>query len=263
MSERVEPEPPPEHVGGATSVPAVRERLHWGYREVLALVAVGVLAQILSVLLGVTMAERLGASGTEEAQRLLRSEPLLAVPVQFVAWLPVLAYVVLVVRQRYGMPLSLGLAWTRPPASVRTYVRLGILLALGSLLASIAIGDPEGVSPMQELFANRGSLWILAVFGVLVAPVFEEIVFRGFLFAAFEYSHGTWTALVLTSVIFALLHGAQYGWHWQQLTLLLAVGGVLGSVRIRSGSSRASTIVHATYNGLLFLVVVSFGEQLG
>lgn len=243
--------------------PEGARRPHWGYREVLALVAVGLLAQILATVLGLMLAEALGASSTDEAEELLRREPLLAVPVQLLGWLPVLAYVVLVVRRRYGLPLGTGLAWTRPPGSVRTYLRTGILLALASLLASLVIGDPERATPMQELFANRESLWVLAVFGVLVAPVFEEVVFRGFLFNAFEHAHGRWTALALSSAIFAALHGAQYAWQWQQLALLLAVGGALGAVRIQSGSCRASTVVHATYNGMLFLVLASFGDQLG
>ncbi len=242
--------------------PALRAP-HWGYREVLALVAVGLLSQMLATVVGLMIAEQLGASGTDEAEELLRREPLLAIPVQFLGWLPVLAYLALVVQKRYGMPLGQGLAWITPPSPARSYVRLGIMLALGSMLASIAIADPSRENPMQELLANRDSIWILAAFGVLVAPVFEEVLFRGFLFNAFEHAHGRWTALAITSVTFAALHGAQYGWQWQQLSVLLAVGTVFGAVRIQSGSCKASAIAHATYNGLVFLVFISFGEQLG
>ncbi len=263
MSEPTKLISPQEHPTGQAHGAAGSRRSHWAYREVLALLAVGFLSSILSTSLGVMIAEQSGASGVADAERILRSEARLAVFVQLIGWLPVMAYVVLVVRYRYGMPLGPGLAWRKTAAPARNYVRLGVLMALGSLLAGIAIGEPEVESPMQELFANRDSIWILAVFGALVAPVIEEIVFRGFLFAAFENAHGPRTALILTSVIFALLHGAQYSWYWAQLTVLLGVGTVFGLVRIRSGSCRASTIVHATYNGLLFLVVVSVGEQLG
>jgi len=123
--------------------------------------------------------------------------------------------------------------------------------------------NQQRLRAFQRLRRAYVSLWLLAVFGVLMAPLCEEVLFRGFLFAAFERLHGQWVALVVTTVVFALLHGAQYGWQWQQIALLHAVGGILGGIRMRSGSSQATAIVHATYNGVLFLVLVSFGDQLG
>lgn len=230
----------------------------WGYREVLVLIVVGVLAQMLAAVAAVAIAEGFGATGTEEAQALLRRDARVAVPVQFLSWLPPLAYIALVISVRYRLPLRRGLAWIRPPRPVRSYLRTGILLALASLLASIAIGDAGQHSPMQELLANPEHVWILASFGILVAPFFEELVFRGFLFAAFERAHGPWAALLVTSAVFAALHGAQYGWRWQQLAVLMAVGCVFGGIRMQSGSTKASTIVHASYNALLFLALTTF-----
>ena len=241
-----------------SAAPGNDRRTWWGYREVLVLIVVGVLAQMLALIAAVAVAERFGVTGTEEAQALIRRDPRVAVPVQFLSWLPPLAYIALVISVRYRLPLRRGLAWTRPPRPVRSYLRTGILLALASLLASVAIGDAGRPSPMQELLANPEHLWVLAIFGILVAPVFEELVFRGFLFAAFEKAHGPWAALVVTSAAFAILHGAQYGWGWQQLVVLMAVGCVFGGIRMQSGSTKASTIVHAAYNGLLFLALTSF-----
>lgn len=234
----------------------------WGYREVVALLAVGVLAQMLATVAGLALAGRLGVAGADAARELLQHDARLAVPLQLLAWVPVLAYVAAIVSLRYRLPLRQGLAWITPPRSVRTYLRSGALLALGSLLASILIGNPDQASPMRDMFSNPEYLWILAAFGILAAPLIEELVFRGFLFAAFENAHGPWTALLVTSAAFTLLHGGQYGWHWQQLLVLLVVGTALGAIRMKSGSVQASTIAHATYNGMLFLVVASFQEGL-
>lgn len=233
----------------------------WGYREVLALLAVGVLAQMLATVAGLAVVGKLAAPGAD-VRELLQHDARLAVPLQLLAWLPVLAYIAAIVSLRYRLPLRQGLAWITPPHPVRTYLRAGALLALGSLLASILIADPDQPSPMRDMFSNPEYLWILAVFGILAAPLIEELVFRGFLFAAFEHAHGPWTALLVTSAAFAVLHGGQYGWHWQQLVVLLAVGIALGAIRMTSGSVQASTIAHATYNGMLFLVVASFQEGL-
>lgn len=235
----------------------------WAYREILLLLAVGAVAQLLASLAAIAIAQALGISDTGEAQALLQRDPRIAVPVQLLAWVPPIAYVAFVVSVRYGLPLRVGLAWTTPPGPVRGYVRTGVLLGFASLLASVAIGDAGDQSPMQELFSAREHLWVLAAFGVLVAPVLEEVVFRGFLYAALERAHGPWAALFLTSAMFAALHGAQYGWQWQRLVVLAAIGCAFGAVRMRSGSTKASSIVHAAYNGLLFLAVVSFLGALG
>ena len=235
----------------------------WGYREILLLLVVGALAQPLASLAAISIAELLGVTEIEEAQALLQRDARVAVAAQIVAWIPPMAYVVLIVSVWYRLPLRDGLTWTKPAGPARSYIRTGVLLGFASLLASIAMGDAGQQSPMRELFADREHLWILAAFGVLVAPVLEEVVFRGFLFAAFERAHGPWVALVVTSGLFATLHGAQYGWQWQRLVVLAAIGSVLGGVRMRSGSTKASTIVHAAYNGLLFLAVISFFSGVG
>ena len=229
----------------------------WRYREVLTLLAVLILAQVIAGAATVAIAQKLYGLAGEEVSDLLSREPRLAVPLQLVTWLPALGYIAYVVKRRYGMPLREGLAWVRLPKPARSYLRTGALLALGSVLASVVLNDPMQVNPMQDMFANREALWILGGFGVLVAPWLEEIVFRGFLYAAFERAHGRWVALVVTSALFAAPHGSQYGWQWQQLSILLAVGLVFGLVRMRSGSTKATALVHAAYNGLLFLVLLS------
>ena len=234
----------------------------WRYREILTLVAVTILAQVTALAGAVAIGERVFGLGGDKISDLLGRDPRLAVPLQLVMWLPALGYIAYVVRLRYGMPLRDGLAWVRLPKPARSYLRTGALLALASALASVVLSDPTRVSPMQEMFANREALWILGGFGVLVAPWLEEIVFRGFLYAAFERAHGRWVALVVTSAVFATLHGSQYGWQWQQLSVLLAVGLAFGLVRMRSGSTKATTLVHAAYNGLLFLVVLSVPDGL-
>lgn len=235
----------------------------WGYRHFLGLAAIGVVSQIVVQVLAMEVVERLGVPGGEDFAALLRKEPLVTVPIQLLSWVPPLAYVAYVVSIECRLPVAVGIAWAKPPKPTRSYVRTGVLLGFGSLLMSSIIGDPDQQSPMQDLFANRESLWILVLFGVVVAPVFEEVVFRGFLYGSLDRMHGTSVALIATSIVFSGLHGAQYGWQWQQLVILTAVGLAFGVVRMKSGSAKASAIMHASYNGLLFLVAVSLPVGLG
>ena len=235
----------------------------WGYREILLLLAVGFLAQILVATGAATIAEHgFGLEASDFADLLMR-EPRVAVPMQVAAWFPAIAFIAYVVIVQCRMPLRVGIAWNRLSRSPISYVRAGGLLAFGSVAATIAIGGLDAPSPMEQMFSNLDGLWILAVYGIVLAPCIEEIVFRGFLFAPLERYHGQWAALLITSAVFAALHGSQYDWQWQRLLVLLAVGGALGVVRIRSGSAKASALVHATYNALLFLVVLSIPRGPG
>ena len=235
---------------------------YWAYREILSLGAITLLAQTMVAGAAIQILSEITGVGEEAALEALREDPLVAVPMQTIAWLPSLAFIAFIVTRRYGYSLADGLAWARLARPVTTYVRIGVLLAIGSTLLAIAFYEPGRPNPMQELFARRESLWLLATFGILVAPLIEEIVFRGFLYGALEQRHNSKVALVASTVIFALLHGSQYGWELPPLGVLLAVGGALGIVRMHTGSTKASTIVHAAYNGLLFLFIVSLPEGL-
>ncbi len=233
---------------------------HWAYREIMLLAAVGFISQLLVTNAAAGLLAWLGDISGQEAFAALLRNAYIVVPMQVVVWIPILGYIVYVVQVQYGRDLLDGIDWKPLPKPVWGYVRTGILLALASGLLGYAVNEPMESTQMQSLFEDQNAIWLLAVFGVLAAPLLEEIVFRGFLFSALEKLHGRGGALIGTSVVFSLLHGAQYGWHWPQLSVLSLLGCVLGVIRMRSGSIQASTIVHASYNGLLFGLMVSWPD---
>ncbi len=65
------------------------------------------------------------------------------------------------------------------------------------------------------------------LFGVVLAPIFEEMLFRGFLLPLLARSLGPWLGILLTAVPFALLHGAQNHWAWQPIVLIGMAGIVV------------------------------------
>jgi len=119
---------------------------------------------------------------------------------------------------------------------------------------------------------------MLTAFGIFIAPLFEEMIFRGFLVPAMatawdwavEKSTGVsprpldiqgqpvWSpaamifSAMVVSVPFALMHSAQLGQAWGPLLLLYCVSLVLCAVRLVTRSLAASTLVHAIYNAILF-----------
>jgi membrane protease YdiL (CAAX protease family) len=96
---------------------------------------------------------------------------------------------------------------------------------------------------------------MVALFGVFVAPIAEEIAFRGFLYPALRPWTGRILGAILTSIPFAFLHAQQVAHAWGPLTMVFLVSLVLVAVRERTGSVAASALVHACYNLSIFAVI--------
>jgi membrane protease YdiL (CAAX protease family) len=87
---------------------------------------------------------------------------------------------------------------------------------------------------------------LLVVMAVVVAPIVEEMLFRGlFQTTIRSYLQRPWPAIVLTSILFASIH--PYVSHWPSL-FVLALG--LGYAYERSGSLLRPIFMHALFNGI-------------
>jgi uncharacterized protein len=81
---------------------------------------------------------------------------------------------------------------------------------------------------------------------ILVAPVSEELMFRGFLFRGWARSdRSTWPAIVVISLLWAALH-VQYD--WTGILQIFIIGLFLGWMRWRSGSTLLTFLLHALFN---------------
>ncbi|MGH9412992.1 MAG: CPBP family glutamic-type intramembrane protease [Terriglobales bacterium] len=186
-------------------------------------------------------------------------------------------------------------------------------------------------SPEQALFTPH-TAWLLAIYGVVIAPFFEEFFFRGLLYPTLKatftsgmereelhswqplvrvlaalaalavvvwalrvheflgtgigierpvllavlvlilivpqwpiravgwilnqiarLNRGEMLAILVTGFLFGLMHAAQLGWAWGAVLLLALVGVVLTAVRAASDSLIPSWLMHATYNGVVFV----------
>jgi membrane protease YdiL (CAAX protease family) len=180
-------------------------------------------------------------------------------------------------------PFLEGLRWNAAKARPRLAL-LGLAMGFAAQGISLLIPHPKEL-PIEEAFHNPGTVWVLALFGVVIGPLFEEVVFRGFLLPgianAFDYVRippdpdpqialerlVAWrassgfsrpalvVASLITSLLFASIHAPQLGYTWAAVALLSGVSLVLCWVRIRTGSVAASTAVHACYNLSIFVTL--------
>ena len=93
------------------------------------------------------------------------------------------------------------------------------------------------------------ALWLSSLSLIFIAPVYEEMIFRGCLFNAFQYwfKDKTWLTSVVVSAIFALMH-TQYV-DFRTLLLLFIVSLVLIYARIKSNGILMPIMLHILMNG--------------
>ncbi len=126
-------------------------------------------------------------------------------------------------------------------------------------LAAVALVQVVPESPLPPTGTAAGLLAHLLA-GALIAPMAEELLFRGFALTAWRRTAGTRAAIVRSSVVFVLAHVLLVGGDRFEDALKLAfVAGVvripvalaLGWIFVRTGSLWASIGLHATFNGIL------------
>ena len=172
-----------------------------------------------------------------------------AVPAEFLAYLVTLGFMAAVVRSR-GLPFWSTVRW-RWTSSAIGYMALGFLLSVAVGLATAVLPIPKQL-PIEKYFADTLGTWMLSIFGVTVAPLMEELFFRGFLYPALARPLGITASVLITSAAFALIHASQLAAAWAPLLLLFLVGLVLTMVRMRTGSVVPGFLLHAAYNFTLF-----------
>ncbi|SFO84445.1 hypothetical protein SAMN05421810_101152 [Amycolatopsis arida] len=128
----------------------------------------------------------------------------------------------------------------------------GFALLAGYLLNLLLLGTygPERMfeGPLADLSSGLGDslgwLVVAAVIVVLVAPVTEELLFRGALWNALDHHRvPPWAILLFTALVFAHLHDQP-----ARTIALLGQGVAIGAARLITGRTGASVVAHAANN---------------
>jgi len=149
-----------------------------------------------------------------------------------------LAGVRIVGRTGLGRSLLIGLG-----AAIPAWVGATLLGALAAVLLT-AIGLSEQPGPL-DTFLERGDPTVILVAFLLVAPVAEEIFFRGVVYNAWERERGVWVAVLGSAALFAAIHSSLFAF-----VPIFALGVTLALI-YRSTRSLAATIaMHAGFNAI-------------
>jgi len=236
---------------------------------------------VLLILLEFILSAMGWAPGTVKNGVTILTHPKLQIATLVVTYLTTLGAASLIFPQLWQRGFLDGIEWRWSAAREQAGRLIALGLALGMLVQLLArfIMPPKSL-PVDDFLRTQSDAWLITLFGTVVAPIFEEICFRGFLLPAFAIAYD-WISLprteearerwrstttltpaawifsaLLTSVFFALMHLQQVAHLWAVLLVLFSVSLVLTTVRVKTRSVAASVLVHGAYNGFVFLVMM-------
>ncbi len=181
----------------------------------------------------------------------LASNPVVIIGSQVAAYPVVVVFMIVMVGNKSREPFRRAIRWNWPGAAAMGFLLGGIGFAFAVEFASRWLPIPKSL-PVDKYFSDTAGAYLMAVFGVTLAPLLEELFFRGMLYPVLRRAYGILAAVLLTAVAFAAIHGAQLGNAWAPLLSIFVVGIVFTLVRERTDSVAASFLTHCGYNFTLF-----------
>jgi membrane protease YdiL (CAAX protease family) len=166
---------------------------------------------------------------------------------------------------------DMSVRW-RGAARAAADIGWGAVLAVPVILATAVLAEVLvkllGTTPDSPLPSahDPGGIALNALAAVIIAPIGEELFFRGFSLTAWERSLGSRRALIRASLFFAFVHvltvgGATFSDAAAKALIGFAVripvAFALGWVFVARRSIFASMGLHATFNGLLLLIAAA------
>ncbi|MDR4507947.1 MAG: CPBP family intramembrane metalloprotease [Candidatus Brocadiaceae bacterium] len=140
----------------------------------------------------------------------------------------------------------------------RYLITLPLIMLAGFLINAISNYyeiTPEMQDVVEWVLSEKSGfvLFSLIFFGSVIAPVFEEIIFRGFLQSALKNSFGKNYAIIISASLFAFVHMDIFA--FLQIFIL---GLLLGYLYERTQTLAASIVVHILHNSLTLMFLLFF-----
>ncbi len=182
----------------------------------------------------------------------LAQKPALALLSQFLAYVSVALYMVVLIQGKYHTGFWLAVRWNWPGIVGVSMLGVGVLM-LGFDLLGRFLPMPKD-TPFEQFFDRPLDAYLLAVFAVTLGPLMEELFFRGFLYPVLARRLGAVWGILLTALPFGLIHFFQYGRSWGAVLIIFLVGVVLTAVRAVTKSVASAFLAHVGYNGTLMVL---------
>jgi membrane protease YdiL (CAAX protease family) len=156
-----------------------------------------------------------------------------------------------------------GIAWRAAPGRAYAVAALSAVAIIALVIVMYHLVPPDMAKlqnlPMAKLFSLSGPALLPPILvATFLAPVLEEIIFRGITFAGLAARFGTVRAAIVSVVLFVAVHAPQKIYYLPGFldVGLVALAAVL--LRLRYRSIRPGILLHILYNGGSVLAVALF-----
>lgn len=149
------------------------------------------------------------------------------------------------------IPGGLRQGWRQ---GVRWGVGLFFLVVIAGILLALlnpSLPEPQDFAKLIMMVDSPYKLLLVVLMGVILAPLGEELFFRGFFYPALRRSFGTGWGILLTALFFAALHFDVY-----RLLPIAAGGAGLTYLYQKTGNIWTNIIAHAVWNGIMIGLIV-------
>ena len=187
----------------------------------------------------------------------LAKQPEVVVLAQVLAYCLVFVLMYWLAGARGGRPRD-TLHWNWPQHWA-IFLWYGIALSIGLQLFAHLMHMPKTL-PIDQFFETPREAWLLSIFGITLAPLMEELFFRGFLYPVLVRRMNILTAILLTGIAFGAIHGAQLMYSWGPVLVIVLVGIALTAVRAYTNSVGSTVLMHIGYN-LTITVAMYYGTD--
>jgi len=170
-----------------------------------------------------------------------------------------MCWLVVTNRNRFAFLPTLG--WKS--GGMRWWHYVAILGGFFVFMVILGAFFPEQENDLIRILkSSRWAVYVIALLAVFTAPVIEEVVYRGVLFSAFQRSVGMPLAVLLVTLLFAVVHVPQYYPSYVTIVLLTVLSLILTLVRARTDNLLPCIILHTIFNGLQSLMLLLNPETL-
>ncbi len=103
---------------------------------------------------------------------------------------------------------------------------------------------------LRILRSSRYMVFLVAFMATFTAPIVEEVVYRGVLYSAFQRTTNVAAAVILVTLVFALVHFPQYWGSTSTLITLTFLSLLLTMIRVKTNNLLPCIVFHFIFNGL-------------
>ena len=135
----------------------------------------------------------------------------------------------------------------------------GAAILVGVYAVALTLSNFFGSQDNEMLRILRSSpeaVYVVAFLATFTAPLVEEVVYRGVLYSALQRTFNVAAAVILVTVIFAVVHVPQYYPDFSTIISILLLSLVLTLIRVKTNNLLPCIIFHTVFNGIQSLLLI-------